>query len=211
MSPNRSIDYDPDSPTMARLTEYPRRRYYAMQASMWVLLACSVGVAALVDWDIRRSGANELTHEVELDSVSVKVPKGWRVSEVMSVASSSTVAVVEPTRSMTGRRITITEETPGRSENANRRRGQPIRMGDDGSGLLSVTRTELPDVMAADAAQLHIVARGSLGGGPMITIILDALQSEGRPSLEQSVELVKRIAASAKPILADKGPTIGPK
>src|SRR4051812_17511678 len=196
---------------MARPTEYPRWRYYAMQASMWVLLACSVGVAALVDWAIRRNGVNEFTHVVDLDSVSVRVPKGWRVSEVIGVGTSATVNVVEPTRSMNARRILITEAAAASSNNPSRQRGQPIRFGENGSGMIIVTQTELPDVMGADAAQLHIVARGNLGSGSTITIVLDALQSDGRPPLEQSVELVKRIAATAQPLLTDKGPTIGPK
>jgi hypothetical protein len=200
---------------MAKLTDYPRWRYHAMQACMWVLFVCSLGVAALVDWDIRRSGASELSQEVELESVTLRVPKTWRVGEVMGSGSSATVTVVEPIRTMKARRIIISEDpdaSASSSEIARRRsrREQPIRFGEGGTGSMSVALTELPDMLGIDAAQLHVAAHGNLGSGSTITIVLDALQTDGRPSAEQSVDLVKRIAASARPLLSEKGPSIGP-
>jgi len=222
MLSNRSIGYD--GPAMARTNEYPHWRYLAMQATMWVLLVCSVGVAALVSWDKRRSGAGELTQVVELDAFTAKVPSRWRISDSDSAGQFTTVLITEPTRPPLARRIAITERDPrkgnllekmfGVGDDTVRGRGrreQAIPFGETGTGHLGVFRTSLPAEVEFEAEQVHIIASGDLGGGPTMTITLDMLQVNGRPSLEQSVDLVKRIAASARPSLGDKGPTIGPQ
>lgn len=202
---------------MARLNDYSRGRYLAMQATMWVLLACTVVVAALVDWDIRRSGANELKQDVVLRSIAVKVPDKWEVFEDdESAGSIATVRIVEPKRAPLRRVITITEADPAEAGPLKRPRGgssDVIPFGANGTGYLSLSRTALSMDVGADEGpeQLHISAIGQIDNGPILTITLDSLQIDGRPPIEQSKTLVKRIAASAKPALAEKGPEIGPR
>jgi hypothetical protein len=201
---------------MARPNDYPRWRYLAMQATMWVLLACTVGVAALVDWDIRRSGAIGQTQDIVLQSVSLKVPAKWELSDEESSGSITTVRVIEPIRSPLRRLITISEADPSEAGPLTRPRGrrtEVIPFGASGTGYLSVSRTSLSMELGTEEGteQLHISATGQIENGPIITITLDSLQMDDRPPVEQSKTLVKRIAASAKPALAEKGPQIGPR
>jgi hypothetical protein len=187
-----------------------------MQATMWVLLACTIGVAALVNWDIRRNGANGQTQEIVVQSVSLQVPARWEVSDEESSGSITTVRLIEPIRSPLRRLITISEADPGDVGPLTRprgRRSEAIPFGANGTGYLSVSRTSLSLEDGADEGteQLHISATGQIEKGPIITITLDSLQMDDRPPAEQSRMLVKRIAASAKPALAEKGPQIGPR
>ena len=63
---------------MARPWQYTRGRFILMQAVMWLILAATVGLAALVVR--KRSHPVELTQPVTLGRISLLLPKGWRVS-----------------------------------------------------------------------------------------------------------------------------------
>lgn len=65
---------------MARSWEYSRARWITMQFVMWVLLACTVGVAALVG-GVRRSALElKLDSPQSMRSVSVRLPRGWTIT-----------------------------------------------------------------------------------------------------------------------------------
>ena len=52
---------------MPRTDQYSRKRFYLMQAAMWVILAASVGVAALVDARKQRALQTQLGETVIID------------------------------------------------------------------------------------------------------------------------------------------------
>jgi hypothetical protein len=63
---------------MPRPNEISTWRRYAMQAIMWVVLAGTVGLAALVNIDVRRKHGGELGDRITVGEISVQLPLGWR-------------------------------------------------------------------------------------------------------------------------------------
>ncbi len=62
---------------MAKAWQYPRWRYYLMQAVMWGVLAAMVGAAGLVDHQRRKSLEVKLGKPQTKRNLTIQLPEGW--------------------------------------------------------------------------------------------------------------------------------------
>jgi hypothetical protein len=96
---------------MARSWQYPRWRRFAMQVAMWVILAATVGLAALVNHERRRSMRVDLGAPIVSGAMSVRLPKTWQQSRVAGERDGRIIAqAVEPDDQNLGRTVTITRD-----------------------------------------------------------------------------------------------------
>jgi hypothetical protein len=65
---------------MAKAWQYPRWRYYLMQAVMWGVLAAMVGAAGLVDHHRRKSLEVKLSAPQTKRNLAIQLPEGWKSS-----------------------------------------------------------------------------------------------------------------------------------
>jgi hypothetical protein len=64
-------------PTMPRSWQYPRWRRILLQATLWLVLAAAVGLAALVSRQRLQSQRIDLTHRVTLSTLTIMLPANW--------------------------------------------------------------------------------------------------------------------------------------
>src|SRR4051812_19048099 len=65
---------------MAKAWQYPRWRYYLMQAVMWGVLGLMIGAAGLVDHHRRKALDVHLAAAQTRSNLSVQLPEGWKLS-----------------------------------------------------------------------------------------------------------------------------------
>lgn len=211
---------------MARPNEYTRARFYTMQAGMWVLLLTSIGVAALVN-HVRRGnvGKVRLSDPLELQTVTIRLPAGWR-RQPMESDTGIRIDAVERERQPWARRITVIERTPGVLEplfipgiepkGATPRgvaRGKSIDFG-DAQGTLSVAHEQRARSDDDDLTRTMFTARGRLGSGKEILVYLEVVQQDGDDEelSELNEELTKQVAASVKALTpGEAGPQLREK
>jgi hypothetical protein len=87
---------------MARSLEQPRWRNYAMQGTMWVVLAATLCAAELVGRHKRADGIGLLGEVVTMGSVRVPIPVGWK----LDAGSNSSAVVARPAGSLKERGVT---------------------------------------------------------------------------------------------------------
>jgi hypothetical protein len=72
---------------MAKAWQYPRWRYYLMQAVMWAVLAAMVGAAGLVDHHRRRALEVKLGEPQTKQNITIQLPEGWTSSRKLETDS----------------------------------------------------------------------------------------------------------------------------
>src|SRR5688572_3510330 len=95
---------------MARSWQYPRWRRYAMQATMWLVLGATVGLAAFVNHERRRSMRVELGSPTSHGWLVVRLPKTWQQSVLPEREDRVIAVAVEPDEQRLGRTVTITRD-----------------------------------------------------------------------------------------------------
>jgi len=67
-----------------------------MQVFMWVVLGGAVGLAALVDWGLRRAQSVSMSEPILDGPISFRVPANWRLSSYIGPGGISSRQAVEP-------------------------------------------------------------------------------------------------------------------
>jgi hypothetical protein len=76
-----------------------------MQVLMWVMLCAAVGLAALVDWGLRRAQSVPMSDAILDGPISFRMPANWQLSSATDPGGISIHQAVEP--GGTGRRLTF--------------------------------------------------------------------------------------------------------
>src|SRR5687768_11316932 len=100
---------------MAKSWQYPRWRRYAMQATMWLILGATLGLAAFVNHERRRSLRVELGAPATYGPITVRLPRAWDVIAPNESDPRVVVSATEPAQTPTrrpgqGRTVTILRE-----------------------------------------------------------------------------------------------------
>ncbi|MGH7179893.1 MAG: hypothetical protein ACREJC_21130 [Tepidisphaeraceae bacterium] len=195
-----------------------RRRFYAMQASMWALLACTVGLAALVDVDKRSAMNTVLGSPAGLETVSFAIPRGWQVVQRADEDGLVAIIAVEQLDVQRARQLTLSERSPrtstwldqftGGSRRASRRAGasdSDVQFGNV-PGTLRVTTIPLGERGGKVVECRRAIATAELPSGAIVSISLDSFDGNRRFNADND-ELVRKVAGSMKPLASD---SIGP-
>jgi hypothetical protein len=188
---------------MPRQTDYPRWRYLTMQAVMWGVLVCTLGIAALASNFKRGASSVKLGEPLLLDSVTVRLPKGWRIVN----DGANGVRATERTRDDPFRRtlfvrerdpenMTLLERWAHSNSSAAQRppRGPTIPMGPT-DGVVHVTRSEIDP--RVEAQSINVMAVSSLPNGHTLTISVSCVDFDGTNE-EAAMEVVKLVAESVE-------------
>src|SRR5688500_7539647 len=98
-----------DATDMPRPNDYPRWRFLTMQAVMCGVLLCAVGIAALASNFKRGASSVKLDEPHLLDSVTVRLPRGWRIVD----EGANGMRAIERTRDEFSRRtLHVRERDP---------------------------------------------------------------------------------------------------
>lgn len=191
---------------MSRPNEYTRGRFITMQVVMWGVLLCTVGVAALASRYKRGSSAVTLGEPQLIDSISVRLPKGWKIND----EGSDGVRAVERTDPSWRRVIVVRERDPESmtllerfmssntaSPPAKRNARTPVVQMGPTEGVLNVSREVVAEDGTTEYRQLRIVATSTLPNQHILTISLIGLDVNGEYEPE-AIELVKKVAASVQ-------------
>lgn len=167
-----------------------------MQASMWGILLCAVGVAALTSRYKRGSAVVKLGEPQLIDSVSVRLPRDWKSSS----DGTDALRVREGRDARLQRVIIVRERDPdnisfwellkGGPTMPTARPGAGIPVGPV-TGTLSSTRTE--SRRYEDAADILVQAIARLPNDHLLTITLGGVVTNDQDELD-AIELVKLIA-----------------
>src|SRR5687768_11936341 len=100
---------------MARSWQYPRWRRYVMQATMWLILGATLGLAAFVNHERRRSLRVELGAPATYGPITVRLPRAWdviapRESDPRVLVSATEPAQTPARRPGQGRTVTVLRE-----------------------------------------------------------------------------------------------------
>ncbi|MGB7159333.1 MAG: hypothetical protein WBD40_14790 [Tepidisphaeraceae bacterium] len=216
---------------MARSWQYPRWRRYAMQATMWLILGATVGLAALVNHERRRSTRVELGSAVAEGWLVVRLPKTWE--RAPQDRDPRVVArAVEPDEQGLGRTVTITRDRltkpispleyllfggnqllgldleQAQHAAAKKELVEPILIGDWPGVLVRGTRSSLRGAAPGAVPHKEVYAATVLPSGHAIVVKLEG----DRPAELSDVEIVKQLAGAievgAQPTLGQSGETI---
>lgn len=91
-------------PAMPRAWEYPRGKHIAMQAAMWVILLATVGLAALVDYDLVKAMRVPLGEAITAGPFTYRLPADWKPTGRFGKGGRS---VSEPSDRDGGRTLTV--------------------------------------------------------------------------------------------------------
>jgi hypothetical protein len=198
-------------------------RYYAMQASMWLVFAAALASAA-VTTHLHASWRFPLGQAIVLQTMSVRLPEKWKLLE-----DSDSVRALEPLRSPLARAIQVIESdpnavgffswlNPSRASRTDRRRAanqETIKIGPvTGTLTLQVQqpRGTLLDELDEEAMAfdervqaVSLIAAGTLPSGHDVIITLDSVRFDDEVD-PQDLALLKQVAASVK--LLDDGPQL---
>ncbi|MBC8106493.1 MAG: hypothetical protein H7Z14_07885 [Anaerolineae bacterium] len=188
---------------MPKPNDYSRGRFIAMQASMWGILLCTVGIAALASKYKRGSADVKLGEPRVIDSISVRLPKGWTTSRDGADGWRATERASPALR----RVILVREKDPeemsllerfmgGQAKSPTTRGGSSpgIPMGPV-TGIVTSTRTESRTYEEVEDVFVQATAR--LPNDHLLTITLVAIVTEEQDEID-AIELVKKIAASVQ-------------
>jgi hypothetical protein len=163
-----------------------------MQSIMWIVLAGTVGLAAVVDRAKARSMFSALDDPVTFTNFSIQLPAGWEQVEEASPGSLVHVRDDEHMRQLTVSvhrpnlfELLMPGETPGRPI---RRTTEQVKVG-DGDGILTI----YPVVNGR--YEVLKVARAIPGVGT-IAIEMQSPAGDKRRAHPANIDLIKRVAAS---------------
>jgi hypothetical protein len=188
---------------MPRPNDYPRWRFITMQASMWGILLCTIGVAALASKFKYGSSAVKLGEPQVIDSVSVRLPKAWTTSHdgsdgLRATERGSVLRRVILVREQNPEEMSLIERFIGSAQTKapSRRAGKlpGIPMGPV-TGVLSSTRTE--SRRYDDAEDVLVQAMARLPNDRLLTITLGGAIRDDQDELD-AIELVKLVAESVQ-------------
>ena len=179
---------------MPRPNDYPRWRFMTMQAVMWGVLLCTVGIAALASSYKRGASIVTLGDEPQvLDSVSVRLPDNW-IIERRSDGLISASDDPEPTRVIEVREREVTWMNRI-AATINSKGGKPKRLIPMGpiTGQLREKRSR-----SGTGHQIfETEAIGTLKNGNVLSITILQLV-ENRRDETDAVELLTKIASSVQ-------------
>lgn len=195
---------------MARPNDYSRKRYIIMQSMMWVILAATVGVAALTS-RYRATTINriDLGEPMPLQTVEIRLPDGWRTVEI----GEGEIRSLEPTRPPAPQRIlSVTERNPNdvgflerwmssggpprAGARTPRRADRIVPMGPM-DGVLAINRVPVDEEYGIDRVTYTIT--GTLESGNVVTISMAGYDTTGQDN-PRDVAIMKGVAASVKPL-----------
>lgn len=191
---------------MPRPNETPRWRRVAMQGIMWVILAATVGVAALVNHEVRRTHGGELAQPVRVsDDLSIRLPLGWRV-----IDESDGYIEVQEGKDDAGRTLSVRIGTGGSlfesfwalggGEESRPVKAMDIPVGDQ-TGRLIVRKKSLARIDLRLRGYYEIdtsVTAPIQPGNRKLTITLSEVGRGQKSQIEGNIDLVKRIAGSVQ-------------
>ena len=180
---------------MPRPLDIPRWRRFAMQAIMWVILAATVGVAALIDRRV------ELGTPEKLDGVELRLPKNW----IREVRTDSTIELTESDDEL-ARRIRVKVGLPASLMDSLR-----ALAGDDEYPPMRTMRIEIGSQPGTLVIRKHPVP-GHRGfylvqvsassmippGDRKLTITLEEVSGGRQAETDSDLSLVQRMAASVR-------------
>ncbi|MCC7352034.1 MAG: hypothetical protein IT446_15855 [Phycisphaerales bacterium] len=188
---------------MSRSWQYPRWRRILMQATLWVVLFATVGLAALVDHYRSAESALKLGPMEAFGPVSLRLPSGWAIT-----AEGEPVLLVQAEEGSDGRARILSvlrqpvrdEMTPlefiirsGLAPPAAARVAHPIAMAGQTGTMVSVAR-QVRGPGGVVVAERELVAVAMVR--PSHAIILH-LSSAGN-SLGEDEELMRDVATTMK-------------
>ena len=192
---------------MPRPNEYSRARFITMQVVMWGVLACAVGFAALSSRIKRGAVSVKLGEPQLLDSVTVRLPKGWKI-----IDSGDSIRAEERSADQLSRRTLIVRErdpedmsllerwmqnsTSAPAETrAEKRAGKnkSIKMGPT-TGVLTTNRREYD---RSPISELTYTATSTLPNKHVLTIAVICYDYDGANE-EAAMEALKLVAESVE-------------
>ena len=195
---------------MPRPYDYSPARRYAMQITMWLVLAATLGLAYVVSTHRARAERLDLDESESIGDVRVRLPRDWRIGE----GSDDSVVAVDPNRP---RQIVMLEVALPEGKKPEwalpRHGGVPSRSirelpfpGLHRTGVMASGRgTTITEDGHLEVQQV-IAAAVELAPGKALVLRIE--QSGPRPD-KSNEELLKRIAATVTP---NPGPSIrGPQ
>ncbi|WP_428940237.1 hypothetical protein [Fontivita pretiosa] len=182
---------------MPRAAAESRLRRFMMQAIMWIVLAGTVGLAAIVNHARRQDLNPSLGQPRTFGQVTLRLPDDWQISD----SSEDPRVMLVAWDRVFERQLIVSEHAIGlldllglstEPRSAAGRRTEPIQVGDD-QGVLSIHH-EVDDQQ--DYYRLS-VSRGLPGGRVLLLTLIVPGQMQSR-GVESGRELLKRIAASVQ-------------
>lgn len=174
---------------------------------MWGILLCTIGVAAITSRFKRGSAEVELGEPQAIESIRVRLPRGWQISD----DGVDALRANERIDRMFQRVIVVRERDPenmtllerfmngATSTTAPARRGGKspvIRLGPV-DGVLTISREVLGEAGQRQVRNLQIRAMATLPNQHILTITLTAVDVDGERE-PGAIELVKQIAGSVE-------------
>jgi hypothetical protein len=179
-----------------------------MQAIMWGILLCTIGVAAVASQLKRGASSVKLGEPQLLDSVTVRLPRGWPITD----EGKDAIAAIEGDQG-DSRTVLVRERDPndgsllswisGANGPAKRSaKSTTIRMGPT-EGVITVTRKPI-ELMGRRTRyrDLEITASSTLPNGHILTISVNCYDLEGSNE-DAAMEVLKLVAGSVEYIPAN--------
>jgi hypothetical protein len=186
---------------MPRPTEIPKWRRIAMQAIMWVVLAATVGLAAVVNRELRKTHGGELGDPITIaQDVTLRLPHHW----VEADSDDDSITVREPgANAQMGRTIEVTVGAPAspfdffRSLTDGENFGGNVQQMTVPVGAQTGTLLVRKRHLGEGFYQITVTVSAMISKNRKLTITLREI-NQGQKRVRGDTDLVKRVAASVK-------------
>ena len=166
---------------------------------MWIVLAGTVGLAAVVDRQVSRTRGGELAPPVSLADAKVRLPKGWVVAEdddsMIEVHESGDDEMGRQLRVKIGPPSSLIESLRALTDDATAEgsiQSMKITIGGQ-SGTLVVRKRPIDrGIYLVQISAASIIPPGNR----KLTIQLQEIGEGRKPQIQSDIDLVKRVAAS---------------
>lgn len=181
---------------MPRATHQARWRRIAEQTIMWVILAATVGLAAVVDVRLNRLGEVQ-----QIGEVSLRLPRGW---QPIAEDSAAVIRLRERGDDSFVRTLTVRYDSGGFSlrdllrERPANRTGESIRLKDGTDAQLRISRRALETQRGVSVYDLEIEAVVPTPSGRRLLIALQQLSLGGESDVSMNVSLLRRILETVR-------------
>lgn len=178
-----------------------------MQSIMWIILAATIGLAAVVNYRQRGMVNADLGEPRRIDGLSIRLPRGWNDAEER-IESNALIEVDEPHFELWSRTISVSFGRPsfdqvlrtlgGNGDGAGVvRHTEKIELGGEEAVLAVRRKLEYPSPRGSIYLNTTSAAR-QFSNGRILSITLRVYTRGGKDEMQRDIDLIKRIAASVE-------------